>query len=732
MNSLFEKEEKDDAINQMKIDLISRFYSLSKELIIKYADVLNFGRNYLMANENVIWDIELLEKFSARIEWDAIYKLNGIEIDYEFLRRFSDKIEFRTIPFSKKFNWSNKVIKEFGVKFDWSKGLVCKEQLSTIENLRLHKNECDWKIVSRSIKLSFTDEIIQEFDKYWVWENLLKNKNLPVSNNFIGKHIDKIDFSSLSQNPAYLEFILTYPEHYPWNWSKVAVNPAIVYNEKYFTLIYKYYQKGFEFTYKDKPFQHKESTKYFLANLFYSQSNDIIYFLQEKFENIIPFDILSKNCKIKLDINFIERHKHKLLFNETQFLSYNKDVITKQFVSKNSDLFDFTTNKIYNFPISIKLIENKHVSINWNTLSSNKTLDWSLEFIIKHFYKLNFNRLSENIGVFNNIIKKRMGDDEILTFLENPLHQDNIVESYYENGSLHSIGGKFNGSFKSYYENGQLEISANYLNGRLNGEYIKYLEDGTKYRALLFGNDTDKFYNINYFDANKSKVKNVYIGDEYFLYYECGRLQEYGKIYANGKFPEKEYWQDGLVKKLYNYIFNKKDNDESEYLIEITSYYSSKNIASKFTYTEDYDFHGDYEEYFENGKIKIKGKYIYGDKVGNWLEYFENGKLKSEGEYQFHNYKIGFWVEYFETGNIKESGKYILSNHSEWGPFYNNYDDYMGEGIHYYTLSVQDGKWIEYHENGKISSIGNYDNGSKVGNWKYYDFEGNEDDPLPF
>lgn len=42
---------------------------------------------------------------------------------------------------------------------------------------------------------------------------------------------------------------------------------------------------------------------------------------------------------------------------------------------------------------------------------------------------------------------------------------------------------------------------------------------------------------------------------------------------------------------------------------------------------------GLYEEYFENGQVKIKGFYLNGNLNGVWTKYFEDGKVKSIQEY---------------------------------------------------------------------------------------------------
>lgn len=50
MRSLFEKEEKEAALNQLKVDLISRFYPFTKDVVLKYKSVLNY---HLMNNDLV-------------------------------------------------------------------------------------------------------------------------------------------------------------------------------------------------------------------------------------------------------------------------------------------------------------------------------------------------------------------------------------------------------------------------------------------------------------------------------------------------------------------------------------------------------------------------------------------------------------------------------------------------------------------------------------------------------
>jgi len=64
-------------------------------------------------------------------------------------------------------------------------------------------------------------------------------------------------------------------------------------------------------------------------------------------------------------------------------------------------------------------------------------------------------------------------------------------------------------------------------------------------------------------------------------------------------------------------------------------------------------------------------------------------------------YRIGkYWVSYGKDSLIESKGK-KLSSHMK-----------------------RHGKWIFYYPSGKIKEEGRYKNGQRIGNWKYYNTEG--------
>lgn len=93
MKKINKIEEKENLINQLKIDLISRFHPLSNKKVIKHKSVLNFDRYALMNNEHINWDIELIKLVKDKIDSSAFWKLKNIKFDLTFFDEFKNRGE---------------------------------------------------------------------------------------------------------------------------------------------------------------------------------------------------------------------------------------------------------------------------------------------------------------------------------------------------------------------------------------------------------------------------------------------------------------------------------------------------------------------------------------------------------------------------------------------------------------------------------------------------------------
>ena len=417
MKNLFEKEEKETALNQLKVDLISRYYPFSKDEVIKYKSVLNFDYYSLMNNEFIDWDIKLIDVLNDKIDWTAVWKIKNISLDFEFFKKFDNQIDYSTIHSSKNIKWDDNLLADFGDKFDWSTSLITREPLSTIANLRRFKDKLNWSIVSQRINFESNENLIEEFAENWDWKKLSSNMNLPLSVEFIQKHIENINFDELSQNPAALPLIYKYPKAHSWNWDKVILNRAIIYSDDSYKFFLNYFTKNLQLNHDVHPFFKKNSLYPFLFKLFKSQNNDISYFLSNDFVKYFAWENLCKFCNTKLPLAFIEKYKDKLNFKEEAFIRNNQEIITTEFILANPDLFNSEHSSFYYLLLTIEFLNKYDGKLDWNKLSSNEKLDWNWEYIETHFDKFNLFRLKTNKGIYEKLILDKLKQQEIFAFL---------------------------------------------------------------------------------------------------------------------------------------------------------------------------------------------------------------------------------------------------------------------------------------------------------------------------
>lgn len=415
--SLFEKEEKENAIAIFKVDLISRFYSFENKEIIRYKKALNFEN--LVSNEFIQWDNELLEEVADKIDWRIAYRLKNIKQDLLFFQKFEKLIDFKSMYLSRNIDWSDELLELYGDKFDWSTSLITNPQLSTILNLRKYRDIIDWKMTSKWIRFnSLTTNDIDEFVDKWDWKLLSRNPHLPVSVEFIRKYSDKLDFDELSRNPSALHLINKYPTSEKWNWDKVIGNRGIVYNQESFDFMFSHFIKYYENKIHNLTAMKAYALPIFLKKVFYYNLNDLSFFFKKPYIELLPWDIFSKYCKTKLSEDFIETYKVKLDFKETELLRCARDVITTDFIKENHELFNNKSYAFYYLPITIELIKNYFPVIEWRWLSGCETVDWNWNFIEEHFDDLNLYKLSGNKAVYTEIVEKNMTKEQVIKLLD--------------------------------------------------------------------------------------------------------------------------------------------------------------------------------------------------------------------------------------------------------------------------------------------------------------------------
>ncbi|NND94642.1 MAG: hypothetical protein HKN45_07215 [Flavobacteriales bacterium] len=189
-------------------------------------------------------------------------------------------------------------------------------------------------------------------------------------------------------------------------------------------------------------------------------------------------------------------------------------------------------------------------------------------------------------------------------------------------------------------------------------------------------------------------------------YSETGELLSMLK-YVNGELDEgaaetivvdirNEYFADGTVRASGSYKEGKKHGIHREYDTE-------GNIIKSWVYSDGVEvgsgiigksgsFEGPWQEYYEDGSLRVEGTYEEGLRAKKWKYYSDSGELIQEGGYR-KGKPHGDWVWYYEDGSTRRRESYRRGR--------------------------EDGSSIEYDNTGKVSAEGEYIDGLKEGNWSY-------------
>jgi antitoxin component YwqK of YwqJK toxin-antitoxin module len=308
------------------------------------------------------------------------------------------------------------------------------------------------------------------------------------------------------------------------------------------------------------------------------------------------------------------------------------------------------------------------------------------------------------------------GYNEIRTIKDNKVI--GIVQTVSNRGLIRSEGYmnevlQYDGVWKFYDDAGRIKTSATYKNNKLEGERITYYENGSKNTVMDVKNDRSvgkekQFYNFNQVYSTRTYDNN---GIE------------------NG--PAVYYHEIGTVSHKFN-VVNEKINGQFE------EFYPNGKLKIKKTFVNGLA-EGEQIGYFENGEIWKKGNFVKGNPNGEWFFYHENGKLESSGIFKDGS-RIGVWKVYRENGNISDETDY--GDTGKKTGIYKSYDvdgklefelTYKGEDLIAYKTYDSKGNVTNdvtkkkntldiefYHENGVVRTKGSYLKTNKTGTWEYF------------
>lgn len=213
--------------------------------------------------------------------------------------------------------------------------------------------------------------------------------------------------------------------------------------------------------------------------------------------------------------------------------------------------------------------------------------------------------------------------------------------------TLHYTKGKLNGTCKLYWSNNKLAKLTPYIQGKKQGVEKAYHKNGKLAFVGEFRENEKNGEHRYYFSNGKlSSVQRYSFGDRPHGLYANKMEKGYR---ANGSFID--YFENGQIKYKAQYLNGLPEG-------EVLCFYSKDKLA--------------YCENWHNGNI-----------VGKALTYYENGQLKAEGMFNEAGKETGEWNEYYDNGKLRlklkfENGK-IIEQH-----YYNNPNE------HSYIKTVED------------------------------------------
>ena len=150
--------------------------------------------------------------------------------------------------------------------------------------------------------------------------------------------------------------------------------------------------------------------------------------------------------------------------------------------------------------------------------------------------------------------------------------------------------------------------------------------------------------------------------------------------------------------------------------------------------------HGEYKEWYANGKVRSKGEYASGLRTGRWLVRWENGRRQAQGSYT-NGERDGIWQLYAEAGTRFARGAYLAGvRDGEWTFWTPGRElDPDRSGVYRATVLADDtaagwegetldgqrhGRWTYFRPHRRTMMVGDYERGAMHGAWLFLHADG--------
>ena len=255
------------------------------------------------------------------------------------------------------------------------------------------------------------------------------------------------------------------------------------------------------------------------------------------------------------------------------------------------------------------------------------------------------------------------------------LNGDSI--KYYEEGNIQSIvpykNNLVEGLIIRYYENGNIKEEVNYKNDKMNGEAKSYDENGKLNGRTIFKDDIKLEEEVH---KENEILKNTFKNGEVVKQDICslngnvkerrvlnGNEMEYSSFYENGNVKQKILTKDKVIIKeqLYarngNIMLNSFFSTDGKPIKEVFEYYPDGKLFRKITSINEM-LDGDYLEYYANGNLKNKAFFKNDKQEGEYIAYYKNGAIMQKVLYK-NGVRNGEAIAYYENGVIEQKAYFV-------------------------------------------------------------------------
>ncbi len=368
------------------LELISCYYPLSQQQLRKYKNDLDW--NKISSNENIHWNKNIINEFKDEFNWKSLTTNKSAFVDRSLLDIFDDKIDW----FGEDSYFGGSIALNEGIYWD-------------IETIDKYADKINFDKLSESTTVNWSEQVIDKYLDKWSLKELAHNKSIPWSMELFEKYLDTsyLSYFGVQTNESLItfEFVEKYNQYMDWHY--ISHNPTLPWVEKD---LLNYWGDKIVWT-------------GIACNKFLFKNDKNFY--QKNYEKCKPIEnkvwhFFSGNEAFPWSKKMIEIHKYDLDWNN---LCSNEGIIW------DSNLIDY-------FFIYVKwggwrpceLLDENGYEISpvggaefVSGLIDNKSIPWSIDFLLRYENFLEFKALLYNTAVWDKAFKPYIDDNMIKTIM---------------------------------------------------------------------------------------------------------------------------------------------------------------------------------------------------------------------------------------------------------------------------------------------------------------------------